>query len=156
MQERRNSIANGLELCLSYINPLIQFQHQKVPQDNVISHQPVWMTSSYIVLNGITAGIILCMHPANGRRHYNVMSSVIGWVHSQNDPWLLIIKITFVLSTVPAPMIYHIYDIYYNNMYEYILWYCSRLPKKSHNIFCLCKDKQIATLIKTSSCCFEN
>ena len=25
-------------------------------------------------------GIILCMHPANERRHYNVTSSLIGWV----------------------------------------------------------------------------
>ena len=31
-------------------------------------------------------GIILCMRPANERWHYNVTSSVIGWVHTQNDP----------------------------------------------------------------------
>ena len=32
------------------------------------------------------------MHPANERQRYNVMSSlihVIGWAHSQNDPWLI-------------------------------------------------------------------
>ena len=34
----------------------------------------------------INAGIILGMHPANGRPHYNVTYSLIGWAHSQNDP----------------------------------------------------------------------
>ena len=33
-----------------------------------------------------TAGIILCMCPANERRCYNVTLSLIGWAHSQNDP----------------------------------------------------------------------
>ena len=27
------------------------------------------------------------MRPANERRHYIVTSSLIGWVHTQNDPW---------------------------------------------------------------------
>ena len=32
--------------------------------------------------------IILCMCPAIKRRSYNiVMSSLIGWVHTLNDPW---------------------------------------------------------------------
>ena len=34
-----------------------------------------------------SAGIILCMCPANERQCYNVMSSLIGWAHTQNDPW---------------------------------------------------------------------
>ena len=34
----------------------------------------------------ITAGSILHMHPVNGRWHYHVMSSLIGWAHTQNDP----------------------------------------------------------------------
>ena len=34
------------------------------------------------------AGIFLCMHPANERWCFNV-SSLIGWVHTQNDPWLV-------------------------------------------------------------------
>ena len=33
------------------------------------------------------AGIILYMHPANKRRCYNVMSSLIGWANTQNDHW---------------------------------------------------------------------
>ena len=31
-------------------------------------------------------GIILCIHPANVRRCYNVKSSLIGWEHTQNYP----------------------------------------------------------------------
>ena len=27
------------------------------------------------------------MHPANEKWHYNVTLSLIGWAHSQNDPW---------------------------------------------------------------------
>ena len=34
----------------------------------------------------IDAGIILCMHPANERRRYIVMSSLIGWAHAQMIP----------------------------------------------------------------------
>ena len=34
------------------------------------------------------AVIILCMCPANERQCYIVTSSPIGWVHTQNDPWL--------------------------------------------------------------------
>ena len=31
-------------------------------------------------------GIILWMHPTNERRHY-IVTSLIGWVHTQNDTW---------------------------------------------------------------------
>ena len=44
------------------------------------------MTTSDLVL-GQNTGIILCMHPANERQHYNITSSLIGWAHAQNDPW---------------------------------------------------------------------
>ena len=33
-----------------------------------------------------SAGIILCMYPGNERRCYIVTPSLIGWVHTQNDP----------------------------------------------------------------------
>ena len=33
-------------------------------------------------------GIILCMCPVNGRRCYNVTLSLIGWAHTQNNPWI--------------------------------------------------------------------
>ena len=38
-------------------------------------------------------GIIFCMRPAYERRHYNVMSSLIGWAHTQNDPCRYIFSI---------------------------------------------------------------
>ena len=34
------------------------------------------------------AGIILWMCPANERWRYNVLPSLIGWVHTQNDSWI--------------------------------------------------------------------
>ena len=34
----------------------------------------------------LEAGIILCMWIANGRRHYIVTPSLIGWMHTQNYP----------------------------------------------------------------------
>ena len=39
-------------------------------------------------LNAYVSGIILCMCPANERRCYYVTSSLIGWVHAQNDPYV--------------------------------------------------------------------
>ena len=33
------------------------------------------------------SGIILCVCLANERRRYIVMSYLIGWAHTQNDPW---------------------------------------------------------------------
>ena len=33
--------------------------------------------------------IILWMRPANERRRYNVMLSLISWAHAQNDPWFV-------------------------------------------------------------------
>ena len=33
-------------------------------------------------------GIILGMGSANERWRYIVMSSLIGWAHTQNDPWV--------------------------------------------------------------------
>ena len=47
-----------------------------------------WLISVYVLLCGITAmpGIILCMCWANERWPYIVTASLIGWVHTQNDP----------------------------------------------------------------------
>ena len=39
-------------------------------------------------------GIMSHMCPANERRRYNVTSSLIGWAHTQNDPWLQLSYIT--------------------------------------------------------------
>ena len=41
------------------------------------THITIWMDYS---------GIILCVNPTNGRRHYIVPSSLIGFTHTQNDP----------------------------------------------------------------------
>ena len=32
-------------------------------------------------------GIILLIHPANERWHYSITPSLIGWAHTENDPW---------------------------------------------------------------------
>ena len=36
----------------------------------------------------VTVGIILWIRPVNERRRYIVTSSLIGWAHTQNDPWV--------------------------------------------------------------------
>ena len=40
-------------------------------------------------------GIVLCMRSANERRRYNVTSPLIGWAHTQNDPWKSIDHTTY-------------------------------------------------------------
>ena len=42
--------------------------------------------------SAISAGMILCMRPANERRRYNVTSSLICMVHSQNDRYISTVK----------------------------------------------------------------
>ena len=71
---------------------------QKAIAPNGIGTPPQWMNCPgdetlgqndqyvYIWMTG-NAGIILCMHTANERWRYNVRSSLIGWAHTQNDPW---------------------------------------------------------------------
>ena len=60
------------------------------------------------------AGIILFMHPANERRHCIVTSSLIGWVHTQNDPCcsVVVIQLLWPLSVqkvlVPSSPVWHI------------------------------------------------
>ena len=44
------------------------------------------------ILHNNLTGIKLCMRPANERRRYIVTSSLIGWVHTQNDPCTQIIN----------------------------------------------------------------
>ena len=51
----------------------------------IISVDPIGLVLMYRI-----SGIILCMRPANERRRYNVTSSFIRWVHSQNDHWCII------------------------------------------------------------------
>ena len=37
------------------------------------------------------SGIIVGMGSANERRRYNVTSSLIGWAHTQNGPWVFMV-----------------------------------------------------------------
>ena len=56
----------------------------------VIYQLYVQWQETLIIAHDYQPGIILCMHPANERQRYNVTLSLIGWVHSQYDPWLLL------------------------------------------------------------------
>ena len=69
MQESRNSIANAL----IKIGPFRAGAHAGSVMDK-------------FGFCGHNAGI-LCMHPANERRRYNVTSSLICWAHTESDPW---------------------------------------------------------------------
>ena len=49
----------------------------------------VWTNFTHVLPSyfaGTVVGIVLCMHPTNERQRYIVTLSLIGWVHSQNDP----------------------------------------------------------------------
>ena len=49
----------------------------------MIDHYKILHKKQWLRYN---TGIIFGMRPANGGRRYNVTSSLIGWVHTQNDP----------------------------------------------------------------------
>ena len=49
---------------------------------------PVDLCDLYCAIVFQCTGAILCMRPANERRRYNVTSSLIGWAHARNDPWI--------------------------------------------------------------------
>ena len=75
---QRTSNAEGWYICLidvSHIKLLNKQSHFRWPET-------LWRSCDVTVTE-----IILCMHPANGRRRYNVTSSLIGWAHTQNDPY---------------------------------------------------------------------
>ena len=52
------------------------------------AERQVEMSWCWFDITVMMAEIFLCMCPANERRRYNVTSSLIGWVHTQNDPWI--------------------------------------------------------------------
>ena len=60
------------------------------PEDKVIRIQE----------GSVVSGINLCMHSANERRRCIVTSPLIGWVLTQNDPWVLHKDICFLLQFV--------------------------------------------------------
>ena len=47
----------------------------------------VWVKYNQFQNTTKYTGSILCMHPTNERRRYNVTSSLIGWAHIQNYRW---------------------------------------------------------------------
>ena len=76
----------------------------------------------YIVftLNNTPSGINLRMHPANEWHHYNVTSSIIGWVHSQTDPCPLHVPSSPpVLFTTIALKVSNVPDISRNQLQTY-------------------------------------
>ena len=50
--------------------------------------------------------IILCIHQTNERWHYNVTSSVVGWVHAQNDIYADLSEIS-QLQTISSQNVYY-------------------------------------------------
>ena len=52
--------------------------HPAIRRHKIGGHRDIWPAHS---------GIILCMPPANERWRYSVTPSLIGWVHTQNDPF---------------------------------------------------------------------
>ena len=50
--------------------------------------------SSSLAVSEEPAGLILGLRPANERRRYKVMPSLIGWVQTQNQPWASIDWVT--------------------------------------------------------------
>ena len=55
----------------------------------------------------VSIGIILCMHPANERLRYIVASSLIGWVHTQNEPCYLLSLHTLCGMHCSMPLLHH-------------------------------------------------
>ena len=54
------------------------------------------------------AGIVLCMSPANERLRYIVALPLIGWGHTQNDPWpgiCLENKVNIMAADAVAPCV---------------------------------------------------
>ena len=65
-------------------------------------------------------GNILYMCPANERQRYNVTSSLIGWTHSQNDPWGH--RLDLVLSTDDADQRDYQFNLGYITNSGPLLW----------------------------------
>ena len=98
MQAKRNSIANTLELRLSCTNPstcgayniviwnvdwlaVFQIGSHLITYCDLIFMIDYEMAVNQLKLQGNT-GLILGVCPANERRRYNVMPSLIGWAQT--------------------------------------------------------------------------
>ena len=58
-----------------------------------------------------TAAIILGMGPPNERRRYDVASSLIGWVHTENQWFLVLVNFTYTLQNCHTTNIVQIIEI---------------------------------------------
>ena len=85
-----------------------------------------------------STGIILGMGSTNEKQHYNVMSSLIGWAHTQNDPYS-ISYINCVLyginSLTPSLAIQHLET--WATLVQVVAWCCqatSHCMNKSQHV----------------------
>ena len=87
------------------------------------------------------AGIISCMCQANERWHYNVMTSLIGWAHSQNDPWTSNAELSYFLWCSPEQAIGQTVELP-------VIW------DTMISMWCYCFDElNFAHIIKIFACC---
>ena len=70
--------------CLTNAKFIIPTYHDAANLGYQTIHVTTW--SVIVIPHYISAGIVLCVCPANEGRRYNVTSSLIGWAHTQNDP----------------------------------------------------------------------
>ena len=107
------------------------------------------------------------MHPANERWHYNVLSSLIGWVHTQDDPWNIFGLEGVKLSSISINTIHSSYYVIHpteGSLYQCLItclspttlrgscqlaWSSQKTKQTSHNgcglstwksIHCWCKE----------------
>ena len=82
-------------------NPTMIYQSRSMDMLRGISKHwcaSVWLCISVSCVLQST-GIILSMGSAKGGRRHNVTSSLIGWAHTQNDPWIINGKVTLQRNT---------------------------------------------------------
>ena len=88
----------------------MQYLHCKCTANTIALH------AKPSIIISVHRGMILCMGSANGRRHYNVTSSLIDWAHTQNDPsYSISHKIYAVWSCFVLLWLYHQFPV---NSYE--------------------------------------
>ena len=109
VQDCSNSIALPMELLKSYTKPSIYykifryFNYFLSPRNRFLFC--VWVYNISHEICAQLSGIILRMHPANERWRCIVTSSLIGWAHTQNDPWVLLWFVLFWLKDIKFPCV---------------------------------------------------
>ena len=108
--EWRCSWSSADRRCSNYIwviNNFIAYQGAPYIRDFTV---PLYLSGAFKLMCTSGSAITLCMRPANERRHYNVMSSLIGWALTQNDPWWICLIISILMAwcnTVISPLPMH-------------------------------------------------